>query len=330
MDFGGLVEILDASRTRLIEAKMRAGIPCGGWVSVASGWVKLSHRDGHSFNSGANTFFQIPETDADAARQIDHVVLYHGEIYAASGEGSGELRISSANGRTRLNRAAAIVSFSSADDETSVIALENPVVFENRFDRQAKVMVRPGETSALNYHAMRVVPTDPRAVAQASLKPRLSDLHVSDREADSALVVAKERQDRRFASSLLATPAASAEGHGDRLPAAEGVPQRRQITTIDEDVKQDDGRPTPEMVQRYARHATNASDAMLRNHLTRKMVAGQQVGEKILFPDKFYGRPQKVKLVVVEPLERQIRAKQKEEAAEKSKLIEELSLIRAE
>ena len=77
------------------------------------------------------------------------------------------------NARARLERASAIVIYSAGDEESQLITLEDEASLENRFEPSRKMTVKQGEASSLNFTLLRVVPSAPRAIAQASLRPHL-------------------------------------------------------------------------------------------------------------------------------------------------------------
>jgi hypothetical protein len=389
--FSGRVQVLDAARTHLIDAVPAAGVPCGGWVSVETGWAELHHRDGFKMHLGAKSFAEFPESNPDGKHLGDHVVLYRGEVYGLAPGGSGELRMITANGRSRVTRGSVVLVFDVDEDETQLIALHGASTLENRFEWSRRIRVSAGEASALNFRLLRVVPTAPRALAAATLAPRLVGLHVEEKESDTAVVAAKERQERVLASELVdagpdgvsddAGPptrehngAKAPKGETGEMKQAEVVPTDRERGEVQpasgknadaaldgeegpgpypakdhsreaEAMAEPGAKPArapasvhaasakPREKGSYARHQYDAEDAQLRERWAKKMVAGEPVGERILFPDKFYGRPQQVRVQVSEPGSRSPASSArylKGEESEKRRLIEELSQIREE
>ena len=165
------------------------------------------------------------------------------------------------------------------------------------------MQVQAGEASSLNFKMMRVVPVHPRAVSVASLKPKFLDLRMDERLQARATQAARAREERRFASNL-------------ESPASASNTVRRPASEYGGDTSS-------------ARHeAEKGESAILHAHWVKNMVGGQEVGEHILHPDKFYGRPQRVKVDVDDVSPHSMSKQEKQEEAEKRKLIEELSLIR--
>jgi hypothetical protein len=344
--YGGNVQVLDASRTRLLDSGEHTGIPCGGWVSVDRGWALISHRDGQKFYAGPGTFLEVPENNTDGHRKGDHVVLYKGEVYGIAPEDAPELRIATANARARLKSARGIVLFSEQQEDTQLICLERKAWLENRFQIEKKILVKQGEASSLNFKAMRVVPSTPQAVAAAPLRQRLQEFHVGDSEQERVLRIVKARQDRKFAA-LLDTrddEEMSSEGARERTTATMELQRKPAGLEVNETGDESleaalKGESAPrkpagkaKAVHRtganYDRHAKSSVNDRLMDHWTQKMVAGQQAGERMLKPDKFYGRPQKVQLKVEDKSKDAGQGTPADR--EKARLLEELSQIRGE
>ncbi len=303
--------MLDPARVRLLDSAHGSGIPCGGWVSVGAGWALIRHREGVRIHLGQETFAQFPDPAAESAKVGDHVVLVKGDTYASAGGGSGELRIITANARARVTRGAALVAYSSENEETQLTAFGRPSTLENRFETTRQMTVKSGESSSLHFKALRVVPSTPRVVAVAALRSKLVAMHVGEIEQHEAATAARTRQERKFAAALPKgrKPAEASGGPVDpnRAQAGEG-----------------------EDSQKYVRHSASEEDAQLRDQWVRKIVGGTEAGERILFPDKFYGRTQEVKVEVFDPLEKSQAVRTREETAEKKRLVEELSNLHPE
>ncbi len=298
-NYDGEVQVLDSSRTFLVDAAPHVGIPCGGWVSVKTGWASVRHRDGYFVQVGANSFAQFQESNTDGHDSGDQVVLYRGEIFAQSGDGSGELRVVTADARARVSQGSMIVLYNHGQNETQLIALENQASLENRFETSRRIAVHAGEASNLNLKLLRVVPSLPRTASIASLKPVFADLHLSDQERSYAIAATRKREEREMASSL--------EGsHG----ANRGLASEKSSD--------------------YSRNKADKEDAALHAYWVKKMVGGQSIGESILYPDQYYGRPQKVHVIVDDPAMKLNKSFQRKENEEKHRLIEELSQIRAD
>jgi hypothetical protein len=85
----------------------------------------------------------------------------------------------------------------------------------------------------------------------------------------------------------------------------------------------------------YERHQVDQRQTKLMEHWTQKLVGGQAEGERILFPDRFYGKPQQAQIQVIDPdaaaggrSPASRRPLSKAEEAEKKRIIEELTKIR--
>lgn len=329
--FGGQVELLDASRTQVVETVVKAGIPCGGWVSTEEGWARLRYRDGYTVHLGSGTFAQVLDGQGEGQGPGDQLLLYKGQIYGKAGVGNRELRVLTANARARLGKGAGVVIYDSSEEETQLIAAEDSALLENRFQAAAFIRLQGGEATALSLKALRVVPSTPRAVNSATLKAKLGDLHVDDKDQSHALAVAKERQDRKFATVIPVkeppAPAPTVPNDGVKIQVHGQDEVLAHKTSGGKGEKQ---RAPAGLVSDYSRHPARPEDAKLKNHMIRKMVAGHEAGEKILFPDKFYGRPQSVKVEVDDPLAKARAQQQRETDAERSRLMEELSQIRVE
>jgi hypothetical protein len=345
--FGGQVQVLDPARTQLIDATAETGIPCSGWVSIGRGWARIRHRDGYRFYAGSGTFIQIPEGGSDPDAPFDQVILFRGQLYGQAGEGSRELRVLTANARARIRRGTSVVIYNQEDQETQLVALEYSSTLENRFQDSRRIKVNAGEATSLDFRALRVVPTTPRAVAISSLRQKLADLHVGERDKKSAVRAAQKRQDRKFAS-VIAT-AAPEPRLIDRLPGGpDAAPEEREggeggapgasVEAASASAsaghaggtrakRKPASQGSDEKQHTYNRHLPSREDAALREHWARKLVAGQEAGEKILNPEKFYGRPQQVKLHVEDAAGKR-KSRARDEDAERARLLHELSQIR--
>lgn len=287
--------ILDRTRTKIVDVEKGTAVACGSWVSVSTGWVKLKHRNGYQVHLSAQTFAQFLETE-------DHVVLYKGQLFAVAGGGAGEMRILTANARARVSRGRLILSFNHAENETQLIALENSATLENRFADSEHMVVKQGEASSLNIGKNRVVPSIPAAVAVAELRPKMMALHLSEAEQADGVEAATLRRERKFASAP----------SGDRAPASalpHGLARRLKDPN------------------QYRRHQNSARDQALHSHFTRKLAGGEEVGSEILYPDRYYGKTQRVQLEIEDPAQL-VHGDRRKHDAEKQRLIRELSQIR--
>lgn len=296
--FSGELQILNATRTQVSDATKNFPVVCGSWISVGTGWVELTHRDGYKIHLGSQTFVEMPESNKDGKYSGEQLVLYRGQAFGQAGSGSGELRFLTPNARARTKRGRMIVMFNGHEEETQLVTLEDVASLENRFETYRHVDVKAGETSNLNFKILRVIPTSPKAVAIATLKPKLVDLHITERESNQAIQTAHARGEKQVLQR-----SGSAGPVGQRAPAS----------------------------RNYMRHRGDKVDADLKAHLARKVVAGEASGEKILYPDRFYGRPRKVSVETEEMgTLRKGQRRNSLEDAEKKRLIEELSKIRIE
>lgn len=324
-DYAGSLNIMDSSRTHLIESKKKAAIPCGGWISTGAGRAKVSHRDGYEFIVAANTFVQVTENNTDGKHSGDSMVLFKGEVWAKAPAGHPDFRIVTPNARVRIQKGSGIVLFSHAEEDTQLVALDGQQAIENRFSPSASVVTKAGEASHLNLRQMRTVPTAPRAVSVASLKAKLGAFQLGEKEHDFAVRVAQARADRTFPSELPKTapttlasdlqnftpePARSVASvelgaHGHSVPApGKGKTVRRTV-----DVK-NSGQRNP-----------------IQEHMTRRLAGGESIGEKILFPENPNGRSRKVSLEIEDVGHR---ARQQAADREKKKLLDELSQIQVD
>jgi hypothetical protein len=317
---GGRVEILDATRTHVLVTRESAPIGCGSWISVREGWAVIQHRDGQTIHAGPNTFFQIPDNNPDGYFSGDHVVLYQGEIAASSGGGAGEFRVVTANARARVVRGDALVVFSPQDESTQLIALEQSAMLENRFRGDVRITVHQGEATVLDFSRKRVVPSTPAAVALSSLRDKVLELGLSDEEKHHYMELAKARGDRAFPKLLVTSP--------EELRAAARKPastRSRSHETYPATEKTSWRQPASQ----YLRHDISAEEQeLLREKQVSHLVGGNVGGEKALFPNQFYGKPQKAAVHVVDADARRGRAAARGKVdPEKAKLIEELSRL---
>lgn len=332
-EFGGKVQLLDPNRTAILDTDVRTGIPCGSWISTEDGWFKIIHRDGYRVTAGSNTFLEVIDDGNDPtaptpakplAQGLDQLVLYKGQVKVQAGAGvsSGELKILTPHARARIKRGRAILIFSKDQEETQLITLDQVASLENRFESSRSVRVKEGEASSLNFKALRVLPSIPQAVSLSGLKQKLMDLRLDDRTRHEVLGVVKQRHDRKFASVL-----DRGQGHTDDLLEHD----RKSVAKGSGDRK-----PSALEFQtgEYRRHPPKKDDELAKTLWTRRLVGDQTDGEKILYPDRFYGKASAVNLQVRDPNpEKKVqtaKSLRSDEEAEKEKLLRELSSIRVE
>ena len=320
--FSGNLQILDSTRSHLLETNVRSPIPCGSWVSVSQGWAQIRHQNGPHVHLGSQTFIQLVDFRKDDQFKDDHLVLYKGQVYVQAGNGEEEFRLVSSGGRARVKRGKIIFIFNTQDDETQLIALENSATLENRFEPTRKIKVHDGEATELNFNMVRVVPGLPRALSISSLKPKLTELRVLESDQYELIQTALRRQDRKLAMSL----------NGDEEEQSPRSKKKNSDKSLGEE-SHSEGRKPASIVgskESYLRHEPSTVDAALHDHWVKKMVGEEQVGERILYPDKFYGKSQRVSIEIEDPTTRGKGKKNKVEDVEKKRLIEELSKIRME
>jgi hypothetical protein len=309
--FSGDTQILNETRTSIKDMDAKAPVPCGGWISVQSGWAILQHRFGYRIHAGPGTFAQL-QNDAEA------LVLYRGQIFVQAGGGMGELRIVTPNARLRLSRASAVALFDADEEKSQVSVVDGKAVFENRYEtsKSATAVVKSGYTSTLDFKLMRIVPSTPRIVAGASLKAKLKELHVPERESERALAIARNRQKELFASFEKAIDHSKASS-----PVASKGSNRKIASLQFADHKE----------TRKETNDPEKNERMNRDYLKRKTVGGQEAGMALLGHRLTQRKPAKKVSVQVEDPEAQLLMKQKQsEDQEKKRLIEELSKIRSD
>ena len=201
---GGKVEIFDPDRTHLLDAAPNQAIPCGGWVSVGNepGWITIKHRDGLVVTGASGTFFQIQDQHVDPTRAVESVTLYRGQLHIASDSGGTEFRIGTANAMARFSLGRIYLGFSETDEETQLISLEKTATLENRFHGDRRIVVKAGEATTLNFKALRIVPSTPRAVVMSSLKEKLEAFYLDPASKSEAVLAASARVNRKFASEM--------------------------------------------------------------------------------------------------------------------------------
>ncbi|MBL7713979.1 MAG: hypothetical protein JNL01_00840 [Bdellovibrionales bacterium] len=330
-EFGGKVQVLDPNRTTILDIDVRSGIPCGSWISTEDGFFKIIHRDGYRVTAGSSTFLEVVDDQVETvaakplplAQPLDQLVLYKGQLKVQAGAGvsSGELKIVTPHARARIKRGRAILIFSKEQEETQLITLDQVASLENRFESSRAVRVKEGEASSLNFKALRVLPSIPQAVSLSGLKQKLIDLRLDDRTRHEVLGVVKGRQERKFATVL-----DRGQGHSDDMMDYDRRNAGAEIANR---------KPSALEFQtgEYRRHPPKKDDEVAKTLWTRRLVGDQTDGEKILYPDRFYGKAGAVNLQVRDPNpEKKITAKslRSEEEAEKEKLLRELSSIRVE
>lgn len=293
--FGGDVQVLDPTRTQILEIADHAGIPCGSWITVTKGFAEFSHRQGFNLHLGENTFVEIFDHNAKEKTGDDHVILYKGSVYAKVHAGQQELRIMTTNARIKTQLGTAFVVYNEKSQETQATALENSIIFENRFNVAHPIRLGPGEASYLNLNHLRLMPSTPRSVSVADLKGHLDVLSLSKEEMKTALRSVYHRGERQLASDL-------------REKKIKKDPKRSPAS--------------------YARHPSGADDRKAHNAWTERLVGDRGFSERLLYPKQFHGKPRPAR-VKVEEVSIGNRGPASEDA-EKRRLIEELSKIQVD
>lgn len=304
--FAGDAQILNESRTNVSEADKKAPIFCGGWVSVQSGWLVLQHRFGYRVHVGPGTFAQLQD-DADA------IVVYRGQVFAQAGGGMGELRVVTPNARIRISRGSLVALFDPEEEKTQLTVVDGKASFENRFDttKKANVTVKSGYASMLDFKLLRIVPSVPKIAAGSSLKAKLKELHVPERESERALAVTRNRQKELFSVfEKNQNENVKPEKHARSIASVRATVEKTGHKHVDDPEK---------------------NERMKEDYLVRKTLGGSEEGMKILGHAATQRKPaQKARVQVEDPEARLLTRQKNAEDAEKKRLIEELSKIRSE
>ena len=231
----------------------------------------------------------------------DQVILFKGQIYVQTYEDDEEFRIVSATGRIRLKKAKIIATFSPVSEATQLITLENSATLENRFASGQRMRVHPGESTELNFKLLRVVPQIPTAISVASLRPKLVELEVPEKELWNAIHAALERQKKDVVEPLL-RPAVA------RKPAS--------IT---------------EKKSNYFRQSAKTMTADLRHQWIEQFAGDARIGEKVLESSRLKGKSRVAHLDPSDELTGSIiREKKSRDRQEKQRIIHALSQIHPE
>lgn len=318
-DFGGSVQLMDPTRTHVVSAEKKAGVSCGGWVSVGKGWVKIAHRDGYRVKLASGSFAQFSENNPDGKFSGDAMTLFKGQAYGQAADGAPSLNVITANARARIAKGSAIVIYNHAEEETQLISLDGHSNLENRFEPSRRIKVSAGEASELNFKQLRVVPTVPRALAMAALRGKLSELQLDEKSGKLAVRNAASRQERRFAAEITA-PEDESPARPDEVDAG-----GRGLASVP--AQAEARKPRSPVIKTPAQEA---EEERLRAHFVKKLSAGENVGQKILFPSGANGRSRQATVQIVDPAAEIERKSGRNEEKEKRRLIEELSRIRPE
>ncbi len=288
-DFDGKIQLLDASRSFVIDTEPNAALPCGGWISVQTGWATLKHRDGYRLQISDGTFLQLARKEED-----DSLVLYRGQFHLESGQGSDEVVILTANARIRQKSGRSIVLYSEDREETQLIAIDKNALMESRFEPGTAVTVHAGYVSSLNQKAMRLVPTAPVILPIAQLKVKLQELVLASKVQRDSIQLARLGQERRIQDT-----------RQSRKPAG---------------LVFEPGN--------YVRHKNRPEDAGLKRKLEERIVGGVQAGRPLLHPSRSAAGVRSARMSVDDPLAGLERRRKADDDREKARLINALSKIR--
>ncbi|MGE0616635.1 MAG: hypothetical protein AB7P04_13455 [Bacteriovoracia bacterium] len=311
-DFEGEIQVMDPTRTHLVEVAPKSVLPCGGWFLVKTGWARIHHRQGFDFTLAEDTFVEIFDRADQAGTGDDQLVLYKGKVFAEVLPGSGVLTVATANARFRQARGSALLQFNPTEEETQLVVTRESAELENKFEKNSSISVKVGEATSLNFKTQRVTPSTPQAVSVASLKEKLHQLPISNHQFKEIVTAATARKDRKFASSLLTKETATT-----RRPAT------TDATTISGNVR------------KYERFPNGAPDPRARERWVSKLVGGDPSGEKLMFPKggrgpAAVGKGKRGDVIVEDPGAAIDQRKQRELDQERVRLIKELSDIRAD
>jgi hypothetical protein len=190
-DFDGKVQVLDSSRSVVIDSESQAAIPCEGWISVQSGWASVRHVDGAQIQLGSGTFLRLDRTNRD-----EPFVLYRGQVHVEVGHGAKSLKLLTANARVDLESGRAIVLYREDQEETQLMGLDRVAHLRSRFDADTQVEVGPGFESHIDTKALRLTPSSPSRMLLVDIDLKMKELHLSIRDRTLAIKWAKRGQER--------------------------------------------------------------------------------------------------------------------------------------
>lgn len=288
-DFDGKVQLLDSSRSYVIDTEPNAAVPCGGWISVQTGWAAVKHRDGYRLHIGPGTFVQFARQDEE-----DPLVLYRGQFHLETGQGSDEVTVLTANARVRQKAGHSIVMYIEEHEESQLIAIDKVASIESRFEPETAVSVRPGHVSSLSQKAMRLLPTAPAILPIAQLQVKIKELALPYKLQRESVRLAKQGQERRIQDTRQA-----------RKPAG---------------LVFEPGS--------YVRHKPRPEDPKLKKKLEERIVGGAENRQALLRPSRSAAGVRSAKMTVVDPVSGLERQRKAEEDQEKARLMEALSRIR--
>lgn len=310
--FDGEVQVLDATRNQLLKTTLKAGVPCGSWISIREGWAELRHREGHVVKMGPETFMEIYDPRQNpASKSPDQYLLIRGRLWVSSPKGVPNAKVQTANAEVTLTGATALVAYHPDEEETQLMTTDGAASISNRYSPDSSVTTNAGEMSTLNLKLLRVVPTAAAAVNLASLHAVMSGMPIEPKERELALAAAQKRIERKFASKL------EVSAKGDRKIAS----------TSPGKIKVSD--------HRYERHIPAIEgEADARSEWLNRLTGGESSGKAMLHPRGLasvgHKKKKNIKVEVHDPDLEMDRKKFKEEENEKIQLMNELKKIQAE
>lgn len=326
---GGSAQILDENRTRIHEVGEIDQVPCGGWVSVDDGWVRLEDRLGHELRLGAASFAQLTEGPIE-------VILFRGQMYGRASRGA--LRVITPNARAIASGGSMLVLFDPRSETSQVVALAGAVEVENRFEKSHRTRVGPGTLSEVSFRHFRILPRSPRPVAPESLVAKLGELRVPMEARETALHATRLAL-ARSAVKVARIGVASEDRSPQRSPAGLVFDQNERAG--DDEMgggKLASGASRGAAPSRLGRGAPS-------RRLERQVVGGDHEGIPLLFPaspDRPARHPARAgahphsrrRGIAFQASSPRVSSRmpdpEAQETAEKRKLIEELSTIQTE
>ncbi len=291
-DVTGDVTVMDPFRTAVPQVT-KTPIACGGWVSVNDGWARIRYHRGPVILIAKNSFLQIGQEKKTSPLAQEDIVLYKGDISIESRTNWEEFRVVTPSARMRFHQGKVLVLFQPDAKKTQLVSLDGTASIENRFEGKNHVAVHPGEASDLNLHVVRVVPTAPQPVSIASMKARFFDLHYTQKEENEAVLIIQKRQRKKFL-----------------LTKKNKIPENARVPASVKPVQNAD------------------EEDMLHGYWINKMVGDYRLNKDIA-QEKTVNSQSKTFIRVVDQDANKPYVNKKE-AAEKQKLIEQLSQLKAD
>lgn len=310
-NFWGDVQVLNSTRTKLLDVKKNNTVNCGSYVSVNEGWIELKHREGGELRVGSDSLIRVNEEGSG-----DQFVVLRGYVLAKHFVGGGTLKVLTSQARANVKRAEALILVSDHEEESQMVVLKNRATLENRFEGGNPITVMAGEASSLQHRVDRLAPSTPKAVSIASLRGKLDTFGLPQKDLDPIYAAVKARNDRKFAQ-FTPSKKQKEEGIGWDAPKV-----NRGIASTKES---------------YVRHPDwDGEDTQtFEEQVARRLTGGDPTAEKLTRPDvpaperKLAGKISVVDQAAEEESAREREAKKKFDSGKK-KLIEDLRKLGAE